>query len=387
MIVALVLAAAGAVVWTLALGRFLRAAPGTAATPARVSIIIPARDEAHNLPALLASLAKLEPPPAEIIVVDDHSRDATAAIARAAGATVISPPLLPAGWLGKSWACHCGAAVATGDHLLFTDADTTHAPDSLARALRHDAELVTVVPTHTIVAPWERLQGTFQLLLLIASGRHYAIGQYLLFRRDAYLAIGGHVAVRDRLGEDLALCAAIRAAGGRAEVVHDRGLLGVRMYPEGLRAFLRGWRRSFRDGLGTAGGRGVAAITLVFAWLGGLPLALAGALITGDLPAAGVLGAAWAVSTVEVARRQRRLGDFPAWTALLAPVSLLAFAACTAAALLDQVRGVPVKWRGRAISMSRRPHANAAPAVDLHPVVRHARAGADRPDAGPRRAR
>jgi len=388
-IVTLLLAGAGAVVWTVALRRFLRAAPVAAATPGSVSIVVPARDEAHNLPALLASLARLEPPPAQVIVVDDHSTDDTGAIARAAGAIVLTPPPLPPGWLGKSWACHWGAGAATGEWILFTDADTTHAPDSLARALGHQAatgaELVTVVPTHTLVDRWERLQGAFQLLLLIASGRHYAIGQYLLFRRAAYLAIGGHVAVRDRLGEDLALCAAIRANGGRAEVVHDRGLLGVRMYPEGARAFLRGWRRSFRDGLSTAGWRGVVAIGLVFAWLGGLPLALAAAVVTGAWPAAAVLGGAWLISSVEVARRQRRLGDFPAWTAALAPVSLVAFAAVTAAALFDQLRGVPVMWRGRAISMSRRPDAKSA--VDPVPVggeLRRARARADRPVAGRR---
>jgi hypothetical protein len=356
-----------------------------------VSIVVPARDEASNLPTLLASLDRLAPPAGEVIVVDDHSTDGTGALARAAGATVVTPPPLPDDWIGKSWACARGAREAHGAWLLFTDADTEHAPDALARVMAHqratDADLVTVVPTHTLVAPWEHLQGPFQLLLLVASGRDYAIGQYLLFRRRAYDRIGGHAAVRHRLGEDLALHAAVRADGGRTAVVHAPGLLRVRMYPEGLGAFLRGWRRSFRDGIGVAGWRGVLAVLLVFAWLGGLPLALGGALLAGDLTASAVLGGAWLASTVEVARRQRRLGAFSPWTAALAPLSLLAFAACTAAALFDQLRGAPVRWRGRAIPAPRSLHAPSPHPAAPERRVRHRRAGADRPDPGQHRRR
>ncbi len=391
MIVTLALAAAGAAVWTVRLRRLLRAPVATDGAVPPVSIIVPARDEAHNLPALLGSLARMSPRAAEVIVVDDHSTDGTGDLARAAGATVVAPPPLPDDWIGKSWACARGAREATGDWLLFTDADTAHAPDSLARVMAHQratgADLVTVVPTHTLVAPWEHLQGPFQLMLLVASGRDYAIGQYLLFRRRTYDAIGGHAAVRHRLGEDLALLAAVRAGGGRAAVVHAPELLRVRMYPEGVIAFLRGWRRSFRDGLGVAGWRGVLGVGLVFAWLGGLPLALGGALLAGDRASATVLGVAWLASTIEVARRQRRLGAFRAWTALLAPLSLVAFAACTAAAVIDQLRGAPVRWRGRAIPAPRRTHANdpAAPAPDPRVRAGDDRAAGPQPRSGRRR--
>ena len=356
MIVTLVLAAAGALVWTLRLGALRRPADRPAPVPP-VSIVVPARDEAANLPALLASLGRLEPAPAQVIVVDDHSADGTGDLARAAGAEVVVPEPLPPGWVGKPWACRRGAEAAHGELILFTDADTVHAPGSLARAVARQAatgaDLVTIVPTHRIESAWERLQGVFQLLLLVASGRHYAIGQYLLFRRAAYDALGGHAAVAGRLDEDLALLERVRARDGRAEVVLAPGALGVRMYPEGIGAFLRGWRRSFRAGLGVAGLGGAVAVTLVFAWLGGVPLALAGAVASGDAAAAAVLGAAWLATTIEVARRQRLVGDFPAWTAALAPLGLAAFAAVTLAALVDQLRGAPVRWRGRTIAAPR----------------------------------
>src|SRR5688572_14332863 len=173
-----VVCAAGFLAWSLRLRRAF--APGPAAAPAapssgdrtRVSIVVPARNEAHNLPALLASLRALAPAAHEIILVDDHSTDGTGDLARAAGATVVTPPPLPPGWLGKLWACHAGAQAATGDLLLFSDADTVHAPWSLARAVARleatGADLLSVIPTHAVVALWEKLQGVFQLLLLVA---------------------------------------------------------------------------------------------------------------------------------------------------------------------------------------------------------------------------
>jgi 4,4'-diaponeurosporenoate glycosyltransferase len=366
LVVTLALAAAGALVWTWRLGALARAARAADPAPARwpsVSIIVPARNEAENLPRLLASLARLEPAPAEVIVVDDHSEDDTGRVARAAGATVVTPGALPPGWIGKPWACAAGAAVARGELLLFTDADTVHAPDSLARAVARldaaGADMVTVVPTHVAVSWWERLQGAFQLLLFVATRagarraaageRDFAIGQYLLFRRAAYQRVGGHPRVRGRVAEDLAFQRLLRGEGGRTALLVAPGALAVRMYPEGLAAFLRGWRRNFREGLRSAGVLAAVEITLVYAWLGGLPLEAAGAALGGQGPVAALLGGLGLLSLVEVARRQRLAGPLPWWGALGAPLALAAFAWCSAAAAWDALRRAPVVWRGRVI--------------------------------------
>jgi glycosyltransferase involved in cell wall biosynthesis len=341
--VSLAIAVAGAVVWTLTLRRVVGRAAGVevATTIPPVSLIVPARDEAHNLPPLLASIAALDPAPSQVVIVDDHSTDGTGAIARAAGVDVVTPAPLPAGWIGKPWACQRGAEAATGELLLFSDADTVHATDSLARTVgrmeRTGADLVSVVPTHVAVRPWERLQGVFHLLLLIATARGgFAIGQYLLLRRRTYDAIGGHAIARGVVAEDLLFLRRAR----HAELVLAPGLLRVRMYPEGALAFLRGWRRSFRAGFGDAGAVGFVEVTLVIGALGA-PFVLLGA---GHALAAGL---GWLVVSAEIARRQRLVGELPAWGALLYPIALLAFIACTAAAVFDRLRGAPVRWRGR----------------------------------------
>lgn len=364
--IALFFLLAGFAVWWLRLRPLWRsrdAAHPFAADASEVSIIVPARNEAHNLPALLASLNRLEPAPGEIIVVDDHSDDGTGDIARAAGATVVTPPPLPPGWIGKPWACHHGVSAARGRYLLLTDADTVHAADSLGRALgqlrERGAGLLSVVPTHTCERLWERLQGVFQLLLLIAcraggtrrttGERRFSIGQYLLFDRAAYNRIGGHVSVRDRVAEDLAFARMIDADGLGFELLFAPGAMSVRMYPEGFGGFVRGWRRNFREGMAAAGAGGILEITAVLGWLLGAPLTLATA---GIGTAFWVAAAATALAAIEVGRRQRALGELPPWSAVLYPVFAVVFVAVSALAVVDRVRRAPVRWRGREVDLA-----------------------------------
>lgn len=368
--ISLAIAIAGAFVWTWRLAALHARRDRSTDVPSSippVSIIVPARDEAHNLPALLDSLTALSPAPAEIIVVDDHSTDGTGDIARAAGATVVTPDPLPAGWMGKPWACKAGAAVATGELLLFTDADTVHGPESLGRAVHHlereDADLLSVVPTHVLEAAWERLQGAFQLLLLIscraggerdATGeRRFSIGQYMLWRRSAYEGLGGHDAVSNRVAEDLAFARMVADADGRYRLLVRAGLLKVRMYPEGFGAFVRGWRRNFREGIKSAGLWATVELVAIIGWLLGAPLLGVRALLDGQPAVAGLWGAMYLVAAWEVSNHQRHLGAFPRWSALTYPAFIVVFAWVSVLAALDHVRGAPVRWRGRALPQAK----------------------------------
>jgi glycosyltransferase involved in cell wall biosynthesis len=133
------------------------------ATRARVSVIVPARNEAARLPPLLAGLRSQSRPVDELVVVDDASTDTTAAVAAARGAQVIAAPPLPEGWTGKTWACWTGAGHATGDVLVFLDADTQPAPDLVARlveAVERGGDhpgLVSVMPYHRMERQYECL--------------------------------------------------------------------------------------------------------------------------------------------------------------------------------------------------------------------------------------
>ena len=194
-----------------------------------VTIVVPARNEEANLGDCLRSLTSQTGVAYEIVVVDDGSTDRTREIAGSfAGVRVISPSPLPPGWTGKNNAVVAGAAVARGSWLLFTDADTAHLPKSLARALaeakREEADLLSYSPQQIVLSLAERVVMPVVFAELAAeyppakvrdqsSGIVAANGQYILVRRAAYDAVGGHATVAGEILEDVALAKAFRRAG------------------------------------------------------------------------------------------------------------------------------------------------------------------------------
>src|SRR4051794_19181611 len=113
-------AAAAVAIARLARGRRRHPPLSARPAPASVSVLVPARDEAARIGPCLEGLREV----AEVIVIDDGSSDATAAVARAAGARVLTAPPKPDGWVGKSWALQQGLEAATGDVVVCLDADT-----------------------------------------------------------------------------------------------------------------------------------------------------------------------------------------------------------------------------------------------------------------------
>lgn len=156
-----------AVLWQLRGSRTLDEYPAEPPSDAPlVSVVIPARNEGRNIDACLRSVLGSTWPAFEVIVVDDHSADGTGDLARRAAAAdprvlVIENPDLPAGWFGKQWACHNGARAARGAFLLFTDADTRHGPELLARSMNamrvRGADLFSVGGAQVMETFWERL--------------------------------------------------------------------------------------------------------------------------------------------------------------------------------------------------------------------------------------
>lgn len=333
----------------------------------RVSIIVPARDEAHNLDRLLASLSKLDHPECEVLVVDGGSTDGSRDVvlrhaARDARIRLVDEPPLPDGWVGKSWACWTGRRHATGDWLLFTDADTDHAPDSLGRA-QHEAILRGVglltgltlqelrkLPERVVMPP------VFSLIYAAAGGPGptrisdpdlaIANGQYLLFDARAYDALGGHEAVRTSITEDLALARHAARRGVRAAFVDLTGLVRVRMY-RGARDMFVGWRKNVATGATHTPPLAYALTVGTFLpGLFALPLA-AGAVLGHGWGAAAASGLAWALMTWRT-RLAQRGSEGAGWgAALLHPLGYAFFALVLAASFLDRATGRGPVWKGR----------------------------------------
>jgi chlorobactene glucosyltransferase len=350
--------------------------PGTA--PA-VSVLIPARDEASAIGAIIADLRGQSVRDLEIVVLDDDSADGTAAVARAAGEgdarlRVLGGEALPAGWAGKPWACAQLARHARAPLLLFADADTRWHPEALAAMLaerrRTGADLLSAWPTQETVTWPERL--TVPLIAftvhayLPALAVHHlpypsmsaAVGQCLLFRREAYEAIGGHAIARSAVLEDIALARAIKRTGGQLREADAAGLVRCRMYTDWA-----GVRDGFaKNMLAGWGGRasGLLAGTL-FHWL--ILLLPWFWLLTG--PFLAVLGAeqagpggwwpAWPLVLVGLGVATRAITAAVtrqrAMDAILLPVSALLFTLIAWRSLAWARSGGP-RWKGRVIAAS-----------------------------------
>ena len=243
--------------------------PATA--PPLVSVIVPARNESHNIARCVTSILSTTYPALELIVVDDVSTDDTAEIARDAArgdkrARIVRNSPLPEGWFGKSWACATGARLAGGEILQFTDADTVHAPDLVARsvnAMQHtSADLLSIAGRQELGGFWEKViqPQIFTVLSMRYGGTEsignstrvsdkIANGQCIFVRRDSYDGLGGHGAVRSSVAEDLMLAQRFFAARKRVVVRLGVDQLSTRMYGS-LREIIAGWRKNvFAGGL------------------------------------------------------------------------------------------------------------------------------------------
>lgn len=303
------------------------------------SIIIPARNEEHNVPVLLRSINAQSSRPLEVIVVDDGSTDRTAAVARELGATVIVSKPLPDGWRGKTWACHQGAQAARGELLLFLDADTWFETDGLGKILAaYDGGALSVGPYHAVRQPYEQLSAFFNLVMTAGTVPGGLFGQMLVVDRESYRRVGGHEAVKGRTLENFFLASRFREAGITVRCLIGKSTLSFRMYPNGLHELIEGWTKGFAAG---AGQTPRPRLLLIVAWLSALVMAV-------FLLSFGLIGMSmYLLCAVQLHWLLRRVGAFRWYTAMLYPVPLLFyFIVFTRSALRS---GKPVTWKGRAI--------------------------------------
>jgi glycosyltransferase involved in cell wall biosynthesis len=327
-----------------------------------VSVLIPARDEEETLPHLLAALSQQRFQPHEVIVIDDHSSDRTAAVAKEWAASmplsVIQPPALAAGWCGKPWALHHGVAASSGDVLVFLDADTEPGPEFLDRLLAMHQQLgglVTVQPYHRTQRPYEQLSMLFNLvgLLAVPLGERcgVAFGPAMVSSRSDYERSGGHRAVANKVVEDWFLGHCYEQVGLPVSAYLGFGQIAYRMYPGGLGDLVIGFDKNFATAASQVRWPWMLAVLL---WLSGLfwaawclPASLLGWPMLGnpDLLPNGLIYGAYALQLLLITRR---VGRFT-WINLIFPLPVLFFLVVFLLAILNLERG-QVQWKGRTVS-------------------------------------
>lgn len=337
----------------------------------RLSVIIPARNEAENIARLLESLRDQDCPPLEIIVADDHSDDGTAGIARGyadIGVRVIPSGERPGGWTGKNWACHQGAIAAKGDHFLFLDADTQLSSSDALRRITAEADrlggMISVQPLHLVRRLYEQLSAFFNLVVMIGSGAFSrwsrtgeafsCFGPCMFLGREDYFTIGGHEAVRREVVDDLALCRLCRRAGIGVHCFGGKGTIAFRMYPGGVGSLVEGWTKNIAVGASLTDTR---TVVLLVVWFTGISNA---ALLLVFLPygSAGVflIGISLCVYVLYVLQvyiQLRRVGTFAFIAALFFPLLFLFFVGVFFYSLIRVHIFRSVTWKGRMIHVGK----------------------------------
>lgn len=235
-----------------------------------ISVLIPARNEEKNIEGCVTSIFLQDYPRFEVIVLNDHSTDRTGELLsglknKFPDLKIIDGAELPAGWIGKSFACHQLTQAAKGDWLLFTDADTIHNSNSLRDgvevALARNADLLSIVPHQVTKTLGEKLVipilhfVTFSLLpfyFLEKKGfRQFtiAVGQYMLFKKASLEKIGGYESVKNEMVEDVCMGKLIKKNNMQLIVLNGIEMVSCRMYRNFAQVW-EGFSKNIFAGLG-----------------------------------------------------------------------------------------------------------------------------------------
>ena len=342
--------------------------------PGVVSVLIPARNEESNIDACLAAAQASHHAIHEILVYDDASTDATPDLVSARQQQdprirLLRGADLPRGWAGKSHACHRLAEAASGDVLLFIDADVRLLPAGVSRLGSQyqdlDADLVSAIPRQETETWFERLilpllhltyTSWLPLPLIHASRDHRFLavnGQILSIRRSTYEAVGGFAAVKDDVVEDMAFCRLVKQRGFRVAFADGHHIAQCRMYTSTTEVW-EGFSKNLYRGLGARLSALLGVFSLYLICFVAPYIVLAGAALAawwspstgpslGPMLVAGVVGvSANVILRAILAWRYRQ-----SWSGILThPFSVLALVTIGVNSFRWHQRGT-IRWRGR----------------------------------------
>ena len=338
-----------------------------------VSILIPIRNEEQRIGATIEALLQQRMPDFELLILDDDSSDASAAVVASfqkdKRLTLLTGNPLPPGWTGKNWACHQLAAESQADTLLFCDADVHFEPDAVEAILAAQQQircgLLAVWPTQKTISWGERLivplmafsRYAYLPLILVHRTRFAAAaaanGQCILVTRKAYAASGGHSDVRDQVLDDVALARAAKHAGVRVYMVNAGGLVCCRMY--------HNWRET-SDGYAKSilSGHNQSIVLLLLSslihvtlfvlpwWLLGRELIAQGATTRTAIPLTLCL-LPLLIRAVSAAATEQRTSD-----ALFFPLSVLLMTYIAFQSIYQQLRYGGPRWKDRRLKQGRK---------------------------------
>ncbi|PZD94080.1 hypothetical protein DNH61_19160 [Paenibacillus sambharensis] len=332
----------------------------------RLSVLIPARNEEKRLPGCLESLIAADPElkDIEILVLDDRSDDGTARVARSYAAKdarirLLDGMQLPAGWAGKCHACMQLAGQASGNWLLFMDADARVERGALSRAAaaaeHAGSGMITGFPYQETGSWLERLvvpMMGFTIachlpIRLIADSQSpmfaAAHGAWIMLDTKLYHSIGGHASIRDELVDDMALAKCVKRAGGKLLLTDVRGIVRMRMYSNAGEVW-SGFRKNVFAGLGRRSLL-LFMIMLLYSLLYLMPaVCLAVSPWNGPLLLPALAGF---TAAMLIKRTADRMQGQPVWLCLLYPASIAAVLAIAASSWGAHISGKGYNWKGR----------------------------------------
>ncbi len=346
-----------------------RLRPGAPSSGAKVSVLVPARDEAATIRQCLESLVAQDHREIELIVLDDRSDDDTAAIARSfsqRGVRVIDGEPLPGGWTGKNWACEQLARAASGEVLCFIDADTTLEPQAvraaagllesegaglvtlLLRAERRTFAQATLLPIVNYA-----LLSLFPVWLMhqrraprVALG----LGPFMIVSRSAYEEVGGHAAAPGEIVDDVRLSRAIKGAGYPVRLANGTALVRTRWYTS-VREIWRGFSKNAFGALDSNVPLALAAALILVPLLCAPFLRIPLGLIAGSVPVEAVVQASLILGARAITSI---VGRDTLWAVLLHPFALVVWGATLLRSMTLTMTGSTVQWRGREVTVRSR---------------------------------
>ncbi|MGH4038492.1 MAG: glycosyltransferase [Sphaerochaeta sp.] len=323
-----------------------------------VSIIIPARNEELNLPNLLNDLDNQKYKIDEIICVDDDSTDATAKIIEDSGAKYLNINYLPSGWKGKTWACQNGAKEASGDLLLFVDADVRLSPSAVKLLVKHYKKYgnpISVQPYHNVEKKHEYFSLFFNMIQICSTSlsiykakKHVGFyGPVLLISKNLFLKYDGYEAVKNSVIEDFNLGKFYNSKHIVIDLLMGGGKIKFKMYPNSIFEVVEGWSKNFSSG---AISIKLSLFVLIFFWLvylTVLPYEFFRSIVNKNYLLTLFTLLIYILTIFKMNSSLKKIGSYPFIVSIIYPVYLLFFHIVFFYSLFGTYLFKTTKWKGR----------------------------------------